>query len=193
MLLGVLAQNLVVTDLGRLQALLGMLGKLKRTLTQNLSEQKRTTDDQGNILLAVMHTLTQPAVRKLQPTCLCPRILHQSPCSSLQHQCFCFLTGGEHCTAHVMCNTILLHVTGYIAAANIRSSVTDDVPNLLRPSPGLEYLSEGKLALPTDEAVDRYTQACYRQSFSILQCLTVHNLESLVSSSQCEICDSRDA
>lgn len=31
----------------RLQALLGMLGKLKRTLTQNLSEQKRTSDDKG--------------------------------------------------------------------------------------------------------------------------------------------------
>ena len=38
--------------------------------------------------------------------------------------------------------------------------MTDDVPNLLRPSPGLEFLSQDKLAFPTGQAVDRYAQAC---------------------------------
>lgn len=34
-----------------------MLGKLKRTLTQNLSEQKRTSDVQGNVLFGFMQIL----------------------------------------------------------------------------------------------------------------------------------------
>ena len=38
--------------------------------------------------------------------------------------------------------------------------MTEDVPNLLRPSPGLEFLSRDKLALPTDPAVDRCMLAC---------------------------------
>lgn len=48
----------------------------------------------------------------------------------------------------------------YIAAANSRSSVRDNVPNLLRPSPGLDGLSQDKLAFATDQAVDRCSQAC---------------------------------
>ena len=62
----------------RLQALLGMLGKLKRTLTQNLSEQKRITDDKGTLLMIVqlplplcraqLHYAWQPPLRQVPAT-----------------------------------------------------------------------------------------------------------------------------
>lgn len=134
MTLWVVALDFLMTVFCRLQALLGMLGKLKRTLTQNLSEQKRITDDKGILLMTLR--LPLPLCRATAALCMA------TPAAS-----------GP-------CNTAHLHTAGYIAAANLRSSVTEDVPNLLRPSPGLEFLSQDKLGLPTDQAVDRYMLAC---------------------------------
>lgn len=42
-----------------------------------------------------------------------------------------------------------------------KSSPQTHTDALLRPSPGLDLLSQDKLAFSTDQAVDRYSQACF--------------------------------
>ena len=99
-----------------------MLGKLKRTLTRDLSEQRRTSSDKG-----AYHSAT---TRQCIVHHLITSLLHVDADS-------CF---------H-LCNT------GYISAAVPGNPDRNGAPNLLRPSPGLDFLAE-KTAL-SDGAAER--------------------------------------
>ena len=101
-----------------------MLGKLKRTLTRDLSEQRRTSSDKGAYHSA---TTRQYKVQHLIMSLL--------------------LVDADSCYFH-LCNT------GYISAAVLGNPDRNGAPNLLRPSPGLDFLS-GKTALSNGEAAER--------------------------------------
>ncbi len=97
-----------------------MLGKLKRTLTRDLSEQRRTSNDKG-----AYHSATTRQCK-------------------VQH----FIMSLRHVDA----NSCYFY-TGYISAAIPGNPDRNGAPNLLRPSPGLDFLAE-KTAL-SDGAAER--------------------------------------
>ena len=101
-----------------------MLGKLKRTLTRDLSKQRRTSNDKG-----AYHSLT---TRQCRVQHLIMSLLH---------------VDADSCYFH-LCNT------GYISAAIPGNPDRNGPPNLLRPSPGLDFLAE-KTAL-SDGAAERW-------------------------------------
>ena len=103
-----------------------MLGKLKRTLTKNVSEERQPAGESGTLL---RHTMT---------LCVCFIQLLNSQ--------WRFKIASK--LADADCST---HAADTIPAATLSSGP----PNLLRPSPGLDVLSQSKTALSSNNALDR--------------------------------------